>query len=282
MTQLPNLTDCVALARFRARAKRLPNPALFLQQQAVDEIQQRLNEVNRRFIKPAVVTSFPQLWQPVLPEAEFVADADFLDLETEAHDLVIHALSLHWANDPVGQLVQCRRALKPDGLFICATFGGQTLSELRSALAEAETALTGGLSPRVVPMGEIRDLGTLLQRAGFAMPVADVLPQKVSYESLMHLMHDLRAMGETNALSARHKTIPPRDLFTEAACHYFQNYSTSDGRILATFETVYLTGWAPDASQPQPLRPGSAKVRLADALSTEEIPLPDSAPIGRN
>ncbi len=276
MTTPPLLTDTAALARFRGRATHLPNPALFLQQEAIDEIELRLIEVNRRFTKPAIVTPFADLWQNRLPGARIVAPDETLALKPGAHDLVIHALALHWANDPVGQLVQCARALVPDGLFIGATLGGETLHELRAALAEAEVELTGGLSPRVVPMGEIRDLGALLQRAGFAMPVADSHRLSVSYETALHLMHDLRAMGEGNALMTRRKRIPPRGLFARTADRYAAAFRRPDGRIPATFETIYLTGWAPDDSQPKPLRPGSATARLAEALGARETPLPKS------
>ena len=162
----PPLTDLAALARRRARA--VPE-GMFLQSLARTEIEDRLNEVNRTFTKPVVVTGFPQIWQGF----RTIPDSEILPLAPGSQDLVIHALGLHWANDPVGQLVQSRHALLPDGLFIAPLFGGQTLHELRAALAEAETEVTGGLSPRVLPMAEIRDLGALLQRAGFALPVAD-------------------------------------------------------------------------------------------------------------
>ena len=171
MSSPPPLTDRPALLRNRRRADR--DPALFLQERAADEIQERLAEVNRTFTAPAIVTAFPELWRDRLPGARIVADDEVLALEPGAHDLVIHALCLHWANDPVGQLVQCRRALRPDGLFMGVLFGGSTLSELRACLTEAEVAVTNGLSPRILPIGEIRDLGALLQRAGFALPVAD-------------------------------------------------------------------------------------------------------------
>lgn len=278
MQEPPILTDRTALAHHRARARRRTAPALFLQHQAAAEIQERLKEVNRRFTAPAIVTPFASVWADALPGARIVADDETLDLSSGAHDLVIHSMSLHWANDPVGQLVQCRRALRPDGLFIAAMFGGQTLTQLRKALAEAEIALCGGLSPRVAAMGEIRDLGSLLQRAGFALPVADAAATTAIYQDMFHLMHDLRAMGESNALSERRKSTPPRALFDAAAQIYSTAFGTSDGRIPATFETIFLTGWAPDDSQPQPLRPGSAAARLADALNTQETPLPDSAP----
>ncbi|GAA0296998.1 methyltransferase domain-containing protein [Rhodovulum strictum] len=268
MQSPPDLTDRAALIRHRARARRAP--ALFLHGLAADEIQERLTEVNRSFTAPAIVTGFPEMWRQCFPRARVVEDCETLELEPGTHDLVIHALCLHWANDPVGQLVQCRRALRPDGLFLAVLFGGRSLHELRSALAEAEVALTGGLSPRVLPMGEIRDLGALLQRAGYALPVADSARHTVSYETPVHLMRDLRAMGETNALAARHRCIPSRALFAEAARRYAQAHAGPDGRIPATAEMIYLAGWAPADTQPRPLPPGSASTRLADALGTIE------------
>jgi SAM-dependent methyltransferase len=268
----PILTDRIALARNRARAAR--DPALFLQEDAADEIQERLTEVNRRFTQPAVVTPFADPWRARMPEARIVADGDRLDLEPGAHDLVIHALCLHWANDPVGQLVQCRRALRPDGLFLGVLFGGQTLAELRACLAESEVSVTGGLSPRVLPMAEIRDLGGLLQRAGFALPVADSATRTVTYADAGRLMTDLRAMGEANALEGRLRRPTRRGVFAQAAMRYAAGFPAPEGRIRATFEMIFLTGWAPDDSQPKPLRPGSAARRLADALGSAEQPLP--------
>ncbi|WP_095594264.1 methyltransferase domain-containing protein [Actibacterium pelagium] len=270
MTQSPpQLTDRAALTRFR---RRLTEEGQFLIEVTADEIKERLELVNRTFTSPAVVSGQPKIWAKHFPEMTHVTDDEVLDLQPGAHDLVIHALSLHWANDPVGQMVQCRHALKPDGFFLTAMFGGQTLQELRIALAEAETSITGGLSPRVLPMAEIRDLGGLLQRAGYALPVADSTPRTVSYRDALHLMHDLRAMGEGNALTSRRKATPPKALFPQAAAIYAQNFG-EDGRIPATFETIFLTGWSPDASQQKPLRPGSAESRLADALGTRETKL---------
>ena len=275
--EAPRLTDRAALTRNRARARALKAdaPALFLQEAAIEEVQHRLQMVNRTFTNCAVVTGFTTLWQAAFPEARVVSDDEVLDLEVGAYDLVIHAMALHWANDPVGQLIQCRRALRPDGFFLGVGFGGQTLAELRAALAEAEVAVTGGLSPRVVPMAEIRDLGALLQRAGLALPVADNLALDVSYQTAFHLMRDLRAMGEANALQARlrHPTRPA--VLRRAAEIYQEHHADGDGRIHATYELVFLTGWAPDDSQPQPLRPGSATQRLAEALGTQETKLPD-------
>jgi len=273
MTQTPTLTDRTALRRNRARVGQ--EAALFLQEEAAIEIKDRLELVNRSFTQAAVVTGFPQVWQPILPDARIVADDDVLDLAENSHDLVIHALSLHWASDPVGQLVQARRALRPDGLCLMSLFGGQTLHELRSALAEAEVRVTGGLSPRILPMAEIRDLGGLLQRAGLALPVADSITLRVSYGDPFALMRDLRAMGEGNALEARLRRPTRRAVLEEAARIYTEHHADTDGRIPATFEMIFLSGWAPDASQPKPLRPGSAQTRLADALGGVESKLQD-------
>ena len=268
MTTPPRLTDRIALDRNRARATER-----FLQEAAADDVQERLLEVNRTFTDPAVVTAFPDVWARRIPDATLVADDETLNLTEGAHDLIVHALSLHWADDPIGQLVQCRRALKPDGLLIATSFAGQTLHELRSAMAEAEIAVTGGLSPRILPMGEVRDLGGLLQRAGFALPVADLMPLRTSYENAFHLMRDLRAMGEANAMDGRIRYLTPRALMIRMAQTYSETYGDETGRIPATFEIVTLTGWAPSESQPKPLRPGSATHRLADVLGTDEVPL---------
>ena len=276
----PQLTDRAALARNRARALAMEAPAMFLQRDAVVEIQERLNLVNRPFTRPAIVTPFPGEWANVIADAVMVPDTETLDLSENAHDLVIHALSLHWANDLVGQLVQVRRALQPDGLFLGVLFGGQTLHELRAVLAESEVAIAGGLSPRVVPMAEIRDLGGLLQRAGFALPVADSVTVTVTYDSVLHLMRDLRAMGEANALMDRARTPLRRAILDEAAIRYQANFG-HDGRISATFEMIYLAGWAPDESQQKPLRPGSARQSLADALGADEKPLVKSTDGGQ-
>ncbi|SDH35495.1 SAM-dependent methyltransferase [Alloyangia pacifica] len=276
-SQAPHLIDRSALARNRARARRAPElaRALFLHEAARDEAQDRLRMVNREFKSPAIVTPFPEIWQDAFPGAKVITDDEVLDLEVGAHDLVIHALALHWANDPVGQLIQCRRALVADGLCLTIAFGGDTLSELRAAMGQAEIEVTGGLSPRVLPMGEIRDLGALLQRAGLALPVADSLPLDVSYETALHLMRDLRAMGEANALSARLRAPTRRAVLLRTAEIYAQSYARPGGRLKATFELVTLTGWAPDESQQKPLRPGSAAHRLAEALGAKETPLKD-------
>jgi SAM-dependent methyltransferase len=276
MTAAPPLTDRAALALHRARARRHQDhdDALFLHRIARADIEERLNEVNRRFTSPAVVTGFPEIWADLCTDAVVVPDDDLLDLQPQAHDLVIHAMGLHWANDPVGQLIQCRRALKPDGLFIAVLPGGEALSELRTSLAEAEARILGGISPRVLPMAEIRDLGALMQRAGFALPVADSTREVVQYQSLSALFRDLRAMGETNALAGRLRRFTSRRLFDAAGAVYAASFQTGNGHLRATFELQFLTGWAPHESQQTPLRPGSAKARLADALRVPERPFP--------
>ena len=263
---MPRLTDPHALAARRARAD---GSAWFLHDEAACEIHERLRDVNRRFTRPAIVTAFPDAFGTLLPGATVVPDVEVLALEPGAHDLVVHFMCLHWADDPVGQLVQCRRALVPDGLLLAACFAGETLHELRAALGQAEVEVAGGLSPRVAPMGELRDLGGLLQRAGLALPVADTVPRTVRYRDAAHLMRDLRAMGEGNALAARRRVIAPRDLFARVAGIYAEAFPDGDG-IRATFEMAFLTGWAPAEGQQKPLRPGSAKARLADALGVEE------------
>lgn len=267
------LTDPGALA---ARRARWDGSADFLQVEALDEIQERLRDVNRTFTAPAVVTARPEIWAAAAPDARVVPDGPVLDLSLGAHDLIIHAMCLHWADDPLGQLIQCRRALRPDGLLLAVLPGGETLAELRTALGQAEVELRGGLSPRVAPMAEIREIGALLQRAGFALPVADMTERRVRYRDLPHLMHDLRAMGEGNALADRDMRPPPRELFARADRIYAEAFPDGAG-IRATFQTVFLTGWAPSPDQPKALRPGSATTRLADALGTTEITAADAA-----
>lgn len=267
MTTKPPLTDRDALVRFRARAMAMDEPALFLHDRAIVEVQERLELVNRTFMAPVIITGFPEKWRDVVPNAKVIADSDHLDLEQGVNDLVIHAMSLHWANDPVGQLIQSRMALKPDGLFLAVVLGGQTLFELRQALAEAESTITGGLSPRVAPMGDIRDLGALLQRAGFALPVADLDSICVTYDSPLDLMHDLRAMGETNAMASRNRRPLGRAVLQRAVENY-ENHFAENNRIPATFELITLTGWAVADNQPQPMKPGSATAPLSDILKS--------------
>ena len=271
MREMPELFDADLLALRRARAR----GADFLREAVAREVTDRLVEVNRTFLAPAIVGPRGEVQAEAMRAAGLAepllrADAAVLDLAEGAHDLVIHALALHWANDPVGQMVQSRLALRPDGLFIGTMFGGETLHELRAALAAAEVEILGGLSPRVAPMGEIRDLGGLLQRAGFALPVADAERFDVTYATPLDLMRDLRAMGETNVMRARLARPMRRDMLARACEIYTDRFALPDGRIPATFEVLFLTGWAPAPSQQQPLRPGSAKARLADALGVAE------------
>jgi SAM-dependent methyltransferase len=272
MTNAPPLFDRTALSRHRAKARR---EALFLHDLARDEVQDRIELVNKAFTSVAIVTPFPEIWQPAFPGAVMVEDSDTLDLPPARFDLIIHAMCLHWADDPVGQLIQCRRALKEDGLCLGFLLGGQTLHELRAVLSQAESSVTGGLSPRISPMAEIRDLGGLLSRAGMSLTVADTVPLNTTYRDMTHLMHDLRAMGETNALTGRLRHPTRRAVFDLASTLYRDHFGTPDGRIAASFEMIFLTGWCPSASQPKPLRPGSAQVRLADALKVAETKLPD-------
>lgn len=274
MTTPPPLTDRRALLRQRARAQ-AGSPAMFLHEAALNDVQDRLAMVNKSFTAPGIVTGWPEFWAAAFPSARVVSDHDTLELTTGAHDLIIHALCLHWANDPVGQMIQARRALRPDGLFLAITLGGTTLHQLRACLAEAETQITGGLSPRIAPMGELRDMGALLQRAGLTLPVADSTPLEASYGDAYALMRDLRAMGEGNAMQARPRRMTRPAILHRAAALYHERFATPDGRIPATYDMICLTGWSPDASQPQPLRPGSASARLADALGTDETPLGD-------
>lgn len=259
----PALFDPIAQAEARARACAT---AMFLQELACAEILDRLKVVNRQFKSVAIVTGFPQVWSVALPNAKLVLDEDLLELSPEQHDLVVHAMALHHCNDPIGQVVQCGRALKPDGLFMGACFGGQTLAELRSSLSTAEAGLRGGLSPRISPMAEIRELGSLLQRAGLALPVADSLKIPAAYSDIYHLMRDLRDMGETNIMTARQKTFTAKSLFDQAQKIFATEFPTDEGRIACTFDLVFLSGWAPHASQPKALKRGSATKSLQQAL----------------
>ncbi|MGY0789462.1 methyltransferase domain-containing protein [Azospirillum argentinense] len=194
------------------------------------------------------------------------ADEELLPFVPETFDLVVSNLSLHWVNDLPGALVQVRQALKPDGFFCAAMLGGETLLELRRCLYEAEMEVAGGVSPRVSPFAEIRDIGGLMQRAGFALPVVDSDVITVTYSDAFRLMRDLRGMGETNAVLARRKVPATRALLFDAARRYAERYAEPDGRIEATFQILYLAGWSPHESQQQPLKPGCGEVPLGEAL----------------
>lgn len=206
--------------------------------------------------------------------ARVVIDEERLPFAAGSLDLVVSSLALHWTNDVVGALIQIRRALKPDGLFIGAFFGGSTLYELRRSLIDAEAELTDGAGSRISPFADPADGAGLLQRAGFALPVADMDRVTVRYSHPLKLMADLRQMGETNALAERHPRALTRPVLARACELYVERFGEADGKVPATFEILTLTGWAPHESQQQPLRPGSAKMRLADALGVQENPLP--------
>ena len=272
MNSTPALFDRAAIVRNRTRAR---NDALFLHRTALGEVQDRLSMVNRTFKTCAIVTPFPEIWSAAFPHATFVTDDDVLALNDAKFDLIIHAMCLHWSNDPVGQVIQCRRALVDDGLFLAVLPGANTLAELRAVLVDAESHVSGGVSPRVAPMAEIKDLGSVLQRAGLNLPVADSVDLTVEYRDMYHLMRDLRAMGETNAMTQRLRQATARPVFEYANRLYAERFSLPTGRLGATFQVVVLTGWSPDASQPKPLRPGSASARLADALGASETKLSD-------
>lgn len=253
----------------------------FLAADVGENLAQRLGAVNRRFTRALDLSSRPETFAAIAPFAEhwtrtslasgnIVADEEALPFAPESFDLVVSALSLHAVNDLPGALAQIRKALKPDGLFLAALFGGDTLRELRAAFAMGESEILGGISPRVAPMADVRDLGGLLQRAGFALPVADSEKTTVRYGAFTTLVDDLRALGETNMLMERAKTFLRRDVLAAMLQSYAADSVDEDGRLLTTFEVITLTAWAPHESQPKPLKPGAARTRLADALRTEE------------
>lgn len=273
MTDHNNLIDRTALLRNRTRYE--VGRGSFLHDEAISEVQHRLTLINKSFTDIAIVTPQPDLWQTAFPDAMILDDEDVLEFGDRHFDLILHVMALHWSNDPVGQMIQSLRVLRPDGLFLGCLLGGETLRELRSAFAIAESTVTGGLSPRVLPMADIRDLGALLQRAGFALPVSDSVKLATNYKTPLHLMKDLRAMGESNAQRARQKSFTRRAVFEEMIKLYGAHYSIDEHRVAATFEIMWLTGWAPSESQPKPLRPGSAKLRLSEALRVEEKSLKD-------
>ena len=301
MTAPPRLFDR-DLHRLRlTRAARGPGKADFLKVSAAEDLVARLESVNRRF--PAAVdlgarrgafaralamrgaaakvdflaqTDLSRAMLVGRPGARMVADEERLPLKEAGVDLIVSTLALHWTNDLVGTLIQIRRALKPDGLFLASLFGGATLTELRQALLEAEIDLAGGAGPRVSPFADAGDMGGLLQRAGFALPVVDVDRLTVRYDHPLGLIADLRAMGETSVLVERPTAGLTRAVLARACEIYIQRFGAG-GRIAATFEIVTLTGWAPHPAQPRPLKPGSAKMRLADALGGIERPAGEAA-----
>jgi SAM-dependent methyltransferase len=285
----PVIFDRSLLRARRARASAL-GPATFLLERAADDLAGRLSAVLRPFELAADLGTpgdtvrrglVGRVTRIVAVDSDarhlagaalaVVADEEALPFRDGSLDLVVSALSLQFVNDLPGTLVQIRRALKPDGLFLAAMIGGDSLVELREAFAQAEAEIEGGVSPRVVPFADLRDLGGLLQRAGFALPVTDVDRVTVRYATPVALMHDLRRMGAGNALIERRRKPLRRATLRRMLEVYAERFADTDGRLRATFEIVWLSGWAPHESQQQPLQPGSAKTRLADALRTQEI-----------
>jgi len=282
-----------ALIRARRGRAALLGPATFLLDRVADDLAERLGAVLRRFdLALDLGTPGEQIREALhrlgsvativtadaMPAASakrtpplVTADEEALPFRDGSLDLVVSALALQFVNDLPGAFVQIRRALKPDGLFLAALIGGDTLTELRQSFADAESEMEGGVSPHVAPFADLRDLGALLQRAGFALPVTDTDRVTVRYDSAFSLMHDLRRMGATNALLDRRRAPLRRATLTRMAEIYAQRFADNDGRVRATFEIVWLSGWAPHPDQQQPLKPGSAQARLADALGTREI-----------
>jgi SAM-dependent methyltransferase len=279
-----------ALLRTRRRRAAAMGPATFLIDRVAEDMADRLGAVLRTF-KLALDLGAPtgavraalaglgsvetiiaaDSLAPAWPRdgLTVVADEEALPFADTTFDLVVSALTLQNANDLPGTLV--RRALKPDGLLLAALIGGETLTELRQSFAAAESEIEGGISPRVAPFADVRDLGSLLQRAGFALPVTDADRITVRYGSALALMQDLRRMGATNALVERRRSPLRRATLMRTAEIYAERFADGDGRVRATFEILWLSGWAPHPSQQQPLKPGAAKTRLADALGTREV-----------
>ena len=285
----PLIFDRSLLRQRRHRAQAL-GPATFLIDRVADDIADRLATVLRRFpraadlgsptgaVRRAIAGRADSLIAVDVTVQGFdaagphvVADEEALPFADGSLDLVVSALALQSVNDLPGTLVQIRRALRPDGLFLAALLGADSLTELRQSFAAAEAEVEGGVSPRVAPFIDAREAGALLQRAGFALPVTDVERITVRYASPFGLMADLRRMGATNVLAERRRSPLRRATLRRMVELYAERFSDGDGRVRASFDIVWLSGWAPDASQPQPLKPGSAKTRLADALGTREI-----------
>ena len=288
-TAAPRLFDRPLLAVRRARARRtLRDGADFLLARAVEDLDDRLIPVMRRFGRAvdlgfaagpaaAAIRRLAKADEVLVaalddgPGVDLVVDEEALPFPPESLDLVVSMLSLQFVDDLPGTLVQIRRALRPDGLFLAAMIGGESLRELRDAFSAAEIELTGGLSPRVAPFVGVRDLGSLLQRAGFALPVTDSDRFTVRYRSMFDLVADLRAMGATNPLVDRSRRPISRRLLLRAAEIYAERHADPDGRLRATFEIVSASGWSPHESQQKPAKPGSATVSLAEALHARPI-----------
>jgi SAM-dependent methyltransferase len=278
------------LLRARQRRARALGPETFLIDRVATELGERLSVVLRTFERAADLGTPTDAMGRILAEGgkiatvvsaatgprdgalRVAADEEALPFADGSLDLIVSALALQFVNDLPGTLIQIRRALKPDGLFLAALIGGDSLTELREAFAQAESEIEGGVSPRVAPFADVRELGALLQRAGFALPVVDSDRLTVRYESVFPLMRDLRRMGATNVLTERRRTPLRRATLQRMAEIYALRFADPDGRVRATFEIAWLSGWVPHESQQKPLKPGSARARLADALGTKEIP----------
>ena len=261
-----------ALLRARQDRARRGEPVTFLFDRVAEDMDERLQAVMRDFSNVAEIWTPRELLRKPLADRFRsivrieVDQSETLPLQTESLDLVVSALALQFVNDLPGVLAQIRRALKPDGLLLAAMIGGDSLTELRQAFAAAEAECEGGVSPRVAPFADLRDIGALLQRAGFALPVTDVDRVVVRYSNAFALMQDLRRMGAANVLIERRRTLSRRATLLRMAEIYAERFADADGRIRATFDIIWLSGWAPHASQQQPLKPGSAKASLAEAV----------------
>jgi NADH dehydrogenase [ubiquinone] 1 alpha subcomplex assembly factor 5 len=292
----PRIFDRALLARRRERAAAGAGDHDFLLGRVADDLAERLGFIKRTFPLAATIGAHRGLLsQRVRGVAgieriidverclrllgheglRVVADEELLPFADASLDLAVSGLSLQLVNDLPGTLVQIRRALKPDGLMLASLLGGATLKELREAWIAAEAEVSGGASPRVAPFADVRDLGSLLQRAGFALPVVDSETVTVNYASPLALMRELKAMGASNMLAARRRTPVTRRLLIRSAEIYAERFAAADGRVPATFEILTLTAWAPHESQPKPLRPGSAQAKLADALGVKEHKVPE-------
>ena len=289
MSSGPNIFDRHLLRVRQRRARRL-RPATFLLDRVAADLGDRLSAVLRKFDVAVDLGTPSDAVRRVLAANNNIstivaagldgdddglrvtADEETLPFAERSLDLVVSALALQFVNDLPGALIQIRRALKPDGLLLAALIGGDSLTELRSAFAAAESEVEGGISPRVAPFADIRELGGLLQRAGFALPVVDSERVAVRYDSALALMRDLRRMGATNILHERLRTPLKRSTLERVMAIYADRFTDADGRVRATFEIIWLSGWVPHESQQKPLKPGSAAQRLADALGTIELP----------
>lgn len=284
--------DRELMLQFQRRAqKKAIAGADFLLARTAEDLGERLSAVERHFPTAIALCSHTGLGAQTIKDSgkadniirierdmsfmddqfeAVIGDEEWLPLKPDSADLIVSLMGLQMVNDLPGALIQIARALRPDGLFLAAFAGAGTLGELREALLQAEIELTGGGSARVIPFADVRDAGSLLQRAGFALPVTDIETVTVRYNTMFDLMADLRAMGMQNPLVERSRRPSSKQLFLRAAEIYAERFSDPDGRIRASFTTIWMSGWKPHESQQKPLKPGSAKSSLADALIKAE------------